>query len=82
VDAGGVKKSHCTFCGLNGTGMKHRSKSPERVLAELSQLSGRYGIRSFQFVDNILDMSYFKTVLPKLAAVEDKYALSMRSSPI
>jgi ribosomal peptide maturation radical SAM protein 1 len=69
------EKSHCTFCGLNGTGMKHRSKSPERVLAELSQLSGRYGTRSFQFVDNILDMSYFKTVLPKLAAAEPKYAL-------
>ncbi len=69
------EKSHCTFCGLNGTGMKHRSKSPDRVLAELSQLSGRYGIRSFQFVDNILDMSYFKTVLPKLAEAENKYAL-------
>ncbi len=69
------EKSHCTFCGLNGTGMKHRSKSPERVLAELSELSARYGIRSFQFVDNILDMSYFKTVLPKLAASEPPYAL-------
>jgi len=69
------EKSHCTFCGLNGTSMKHRSKSPERVLTELSELSGRYGIRSIQFVDNILDMSYFKTVLPKLAESSDKYAL-------
>src|SRR5260370_3454755 len=69
------EKSHCTFCGLNGTGMKHRSKSPDRGLAELSELSGRYGTRNFQFVDNILDMSYFKTVLPKLAAAEPKYAL-------
>ncbi len=69
------EKSHCTFCGLNGTGMKHRSKSPDRVLAELSELAARYGTRSFQFVDNILDMSYFKTVLPKLAAAEDPYSL-------
>jgi ribosomal peptide maturation radical SAM protein 1 len=69
------EKSHCTFCGLNGTGMKHRSKSPERVLAELSELSARYGTRSIQFVDNILDMSYFKTVLPKLAAAGDAYSL-------
>jgi ribosomal peptide maturation radical SAM protein 1 len=69
------EKSHCTFCGLNGTGMKHRAKSPERVLAELSELSERYGTRSIQFVDNILDMSYFKTVLPRLAASGDKYAL-------
>jgi ribosomal peptide maturation radical SAM protein 1 len=69
------EKSHCTFCGLNGTGMKYRSKSPERVIAELSELSSRYGIRSFQFVDNILDMSFFKTVLPKLAASNDTYSL-------
>ena len=69
------EKSHCTFCGLNGTGMKYRSKSPDRVLAELSELSRRYGSRSIQFVDNILDMSFFKTVLPKLAAAGDKYSL-------
>lgn len=28
-----------------------------------------------QFVDNILDMSYFQTVLPRLAAVKQKYSL-------
>ena len=55
--------------------MKHRSKSPERVLSELSELSESYGIRQIQFVDNILDMSYFKTVLPKLAERGDKYGL-------
>ena len=69
------EKSHCTFCGLNGTGMQYRSKSAERVLAELSELSRRYGVRSFQFVDNILDMSYFKTMLPKLASAGDRYSL-------
>jgi ribosomal peptide maturation radical SAM protein 1 len=69
------EKSHCTFCGLNGTSMKHRSKSPERVLAELSELSDRYGLPTIQFVDNILDMSYFKTLLPMLAESSDKYAL-------
>ena len=53
------EKSHCSFCGLNGIGMTYRSKSADRVLAELAELSGRYGIRSFQFVDNILDMSFF-----------------------
>ena len=69
------EKSHCTFCGLNGAGMKYRSKSADRVVAELSELYRRYGIRSIQFVDNILDMSFFKTVLPKLAASGDKYSL-------
>ena len=69
------EKSHCTFCGLNGTGMAYRSKSAPRVLDELKELSQRYGIRSIQFVDNILDMSFFKTVLPQLAQAESKYAL-------
>jgi ribosomal peptide maturation radical SAM protein 1 len=61
------EKSHCTFCGLNGTGMKHRSKSPERVLSEIGELTARYRTHTLQFVDNILDMSYFETVLPRLA---------------
>lgn len=69
------EKFHCTFCGLNGEGMKYRSKSPERVLDELSELKRRYGIRGIQFVDNILDMSFFKTVLPKLAAAGEEYSL-------
>jgi magnesium-protoporphyrin IX monomethyl ester (oxidative) cyclase len=69
------EKSHCTFCGLNGIGMNYRSKSAERVLAELAELSGRYGTRSVQFVDNILDMSFFKTVLPRLAEAGEGYSL-------
>jgi magnesium-protoporphyrin IX monomethyl ester (oxidative) cyclase len=69
------EKSHCTFCGLNGIGMVYRSKSPDRVVAELGELSGRYSVRDFQFVDNILDMSHIKTVLPKLIADGADYAL-------
>jgi ribosomal peptide maturation radical SAM protein 1 len=66
-------KSHCTFCGLNGDGMSFRSKSPERVIRELDGLSERYGIKDFEVVDNILDMSYFKSVLPELASREKPY---------
>jgi magnesium-protoporphyrin IX monomethyl ester (oxidative) cyclase len=69
------EKAHCTFCGLNGEGMTYRSKSPDRVLAELSELEARYGVRAIQFVDNILDMSFFKTVLPRLAADGGRYSL-------
>ena len=29
------ERSHCTFCGLNGATMAFRSKTPERVLAEI-----------------------------------------------
>ncbi|MFY9823500.1 MAG: RiPP maturation radical SAM C-methyltransferase [Thermoanaerobaculia bacterium] len=66
-------KSHCTFCGLNGDGMSFRSKSPGRVIRELDGLSERYGIKDFEVVDNILDMSYFKSVLPELASREKPY---------
>jgi ribosomal peptide maturation radical SAM protein 1 len=58
----------CTFCGLNGTSLGYRSKSPGRVLAEVHELEDRYGISDFEAVDNILDMSYHKELLPDLAA--------------
>ncbi|HEU5384292.1 MAG TPA: RiPP maturation radical SAM C-methyltransferase [Streptosporangiaceae bacterium] len=58
----------CTFCGLNGTSLGYRSKSPERVLAEVRELEDRYGVTDFEAVDNILDMAYHKTLLPELAA--------------
>lgn len=61
------QKHHCTFCGLNGKGMNFRSKPPAEALAEFDGLASRYGSRTFYVVDNILDMSYFKTVLPQLA---------------
>jgi magnesium-protoporphyrin IX monomethyl ester (oxidative) cyclase len=58
----------CTFCGLNGTSLGYRSKSPERVLAEVRELEDRYGVSDFEAVDNILDMAYHQTLLPALAA--------------
>jgi ribosomal peptide maturation radical SAM protein 1 len=61
------EKHHCTFCGLNGQGMPFRSKSPDRVLGELRELSRRHPKRRFAITDNILDMKYFKTLLPSLA---------------
>lgn len=61
-------KQHCTFCGLNGEGMAFRSKSAPRVLAEMSALVHQYSVPRIEVVDNILDMQYFKTVLPQLAA--------------
>ena len=61
------ERSHCTFCGLNGATMAFRSKSPERVLAEFSELYERYGVTTVSVVDDILDMRYFHTVVPMLA---------------
>jgi hypothetical protein len=58
---------HCTFCGLNGATMAFRSKTPSRVLEELEHLQARHGARMVSVVDDILDMSFFRSVLPRIA---------------
>ena len=61
------ERMHCTFCGLNGATMAFRSKSAPRALAELTHLAARHPGCDIQVVDNILDLKYFKTLLPELA---------------
>ncbi len=61
------ERMHCTFCGLNGSTMTYRSKSAARVVDELAQLAAAHPDSDILVVDNILDMDYFKTVLPQLA---------------
>jgi ribosomal peptide maturation radical SAM protein 1 len=60
------EKHHCVFCGLNAGSMKFRSKSPQRFVDEVSALSRRHRSMHIETVDNIIDMSYFQTVLPML----------------
>lgn len=52
------EKSHCRFCGLNGFGMKYRSKSPERILREFAFLADRWSPDFLQVTDNILDIKH------------------------
>jgi ribosomal peptide maturation radical SAM protein 1 len=61
------QKHHCTFCGLNGEGMAFRSKSPERVMAELDELANRHRVRRFSAADNILAMNHITSVMARLA---------------
>ena len=61
------ERMHCTFCGLNGATMAYRAKSAPRALAELTHLSAAHPGCDIQVVDNILDLKYFKTLLPELA---------------
>lgn len=60
------QKHHCTFCGLNGSNMAFRSKSPDRALAELKHLAFRYPGHDVSVSDNILDYKYFDSFLPAL----------------
>ena len=69
------QKHHCTFCGLNGSTMSFRAKSPERVSDELAELSLRYRTFRFQAVDNILPMKYLQELLPRLRDQGTSYTL-------
>ena len=61
------QKHLCSFCGLNGTGLQFRRKSPARALNEITDISQRYRVQEFHAADNILDLDYFNEVLPVLA---------------
>lgn len=71
------EKSHCTFCGLNGSGMAFRRKSAETSLEQLTDLLERYPGVPIQAVDNILDMRFFRTLLPRLAELAAERELSL-----
>jgi ribosomal peptide maturation radical SAM protein 1 len=60
------EKHHCTFCGLNGTGMAFRQKSADVLAAQLETLFARYPIRRVNMVDNIMPHKYFTSLLPRL----------------
>ncbi len=68
-------KHHCTFCGLNGTAMSFRSKSPERVLDEFAHQARRYRSFRFEAVDNIMDTGYLTKVFPVLIENETGYEI-------
>lgn len=59
-------KHHCTFCGLNALSMAFRAKSKERALEEILHLASRYPIKQIAAVDNIMDVQYFRDLLPEL----------------
>ncbi len=60
-------KNHCTFCGLNRSGMEFRRKSPDQVLAMLQHLANRYGTLHFNAIDNILAPAYMSRLFGRLA---------------
>ena len=60
------QKHHCRFCGLNGSRLNYRSKTPARAVEELRYLVERHHIQRACSADNILDHKYFDTFLPML----------------
>jgi ribosomal peptide maturation radical SAM protein 1 len=60
------EKNHCTFCGLNRSGMEYRAKSVENVIEQLDTLSRRYGWFRFFAIDNIMAPEYIEKLFGKL----------------
>ncbi len=60
-------KQHCTFCGLNRSGMHFRAKSVDGVLDMLADLSRKYGILHFDAIDNIMAPEYLEQLFGQLA---------------
>lgn len=60
------EKHHCTFCGLNGQQIAHRSKPANRVLADLQVLLAAYPSRRICMVDNIMPAEYHRSLVPRL----------------
>ena len=51
-------KQHCTFCGLNGSFMEFRSKSPQAFAEEVLALAARHQVMDIAVSDNILDPQF------------------------
>jgi ribosomal peptide maturation radical SAM protein 1 len=62
------EKQHCTFCGLNGLGMRFREKSADKVIDDLRALAAEHPTRKIWLTDNIMPASYFRSLLPRLPA--------------
>jgi ribosomal peptide maturation radical SAM protein 1 len=69
------EKHHCSFCGISDSGMVFRAKPATQVLGELDSLHRRYGIHRFVTADNIIETSYFDTLMPELANADRGFAL-------
>ena len=61
------EKRRCRFCGINGSQIKFREKRPETFFNQLNTLLSKHPTDKVCMVDNIMPISYFKSVLPKLS---------------
>ena len=67
------ERSHCTFCGLNGTTMAYRAMQPDKAVDLIQGLIDRYTDKTdfFFCVDNIMPTNYVKEVLPRIRLPAD-----------
>ena len=66
------EKHHCSFCGIEDSILRFRSKSETRVLEEILTLSTRHKTTEFFTVDSIINYRFFKTLLPTIATLREE----------
>ncbi|MBR5228946.1 MAG: radical SAM protein [Firmicutes bacterium] len=60
-----AEKKPCTMCGFFGHHKCYSSKSPEKVISELAELSQKYSVSRFRFSDLVQPKAaYIKELLP------------------
>jgi ribosomal peptide maturation radical SAM protein 1 len=69
-------KSNCAFCGFNAPDVRYRAKSPDRVIAEITDLTARHGVTQLYAADTIMAPDLPTTVLARLAERGSACALS------
>ncbi len=70
----------CRFCGLNGKRQHYRAKNPVKVFTELKSAREKYNLNAFMATDTILNMGYFKSLLPSLENAQNGYRLFFETS--
>jgi ribosomal peptide maturation radical SAM protein 1 len=75
------EKNHCTFCGLNRSGMEFRAKSPERVIERIETLSRQYSVFQFNAIDNIMAPEYAEQLFGRLSAANSDFQLHYEIRP-
>jgi len=75
------QKRRCTFCGLNGTRVGYREKSPEQVLTDLADIDERYPTSRVGMTDNIMPRSYLDSLIPRMAHQNSKLRIFYEQRP-
>src|SRR5947209_1602979 len=75
------EKNHCTFCGLNRSGMEFRAKSVDNVIEQLETLSSRYRCFDFFAIDNIMAPEYTEKLFSRLAAANSDISMHYEIRP-
>ena len=57
----------CGFCGMDERDREYRSKSPDRILRELRELTVTHAGSMLYLADTVVSHEFLRTVLPRLA---------------